>query len=186
MRSVFSLMMIVLFFSCSSRTKETYNMIEMMRTSPVTIPYDQMNSWQNDSLRETPPWKNSKLVLVHYIDSTMCSSCYLRKICMIESTFKLEEKTNNEFRNLYIINPDKKAKNTLAEEYSIGLIPRTIFVDTANVFLQVNPHIPLEKMYHTFLIDENNCVILVGDPYSNEKLMDMLLSIIENRLGIKV
>lgn len=187
MRSVFSFVMIILLLlSCSYRTKKIHNTIEKMRTSPVLIPYGQMTCWTNDSLKQTIPWKNSKLMLVHYLDSTTCSSCYLKKNCMIESVVKLEEKTNNKFYNLYIVNPDKKTMNTLAEEYSNREIPQTIFIDTTNVFLQANPHIPLEDIYHTFLLDENNNVILVGNPYLNDKVMDLLLSLIEDRLGIKL
>ena len=64
-------------------------------------------------------------------------------------------------------------------------IPQTIFVDTANVFTESNPNIPSESMYHTFLLDENNNVILVGNPIVNEKIADMLPSIVEEKLGKK-
>ena len=78
--------------------------------------------------------------------------------------------SNNEFYNIFIINPDSKAKKMLESKYSDNLIPQTIFVDSANVFMEVDPNILSESMYHTFLLDENNKVILVGNPMLNKQL----------------
>ncbi len=40
-------------------------------------------------------------------------------------------------------------------------------------------------MYHTFLLDENNNVILVGNPMINKKNEDMMLAIVEEKFGKK-
>jgi len=48
-----------------------------------------------------------------------------------------------------------------------------------DAFIKENPHIPLKGIYHTFLLDENDSVILVGDPFKNEKMEKLLQKVIE-------
>lgn len=49
----------------------------------------------------------------------------------------------------------------------------------------LNPNIPSESMFHTFLLDENNKVILIGNPMVNKQIEEMLVLIVEEKLGIK-
>lgn len=46
-----------------------------------------------------------------------------------------------------------------------------------------NPHIPSEQIFHVFLLDENNDVILVDNPKFNPKVEEMLLAILEKKLA---
>ena len=49
--------------------------------------------------------------------------------------------------------------------------------------MESNPNLPSESMYHTFMLDENNRVILVGNPMLNKQIEDMMLSIVDEKLG---
>ena len=177
---------ICFFFSCNSPKKELQDAIEQMQSRKIAIPYEQMNCWANDSILKVSPWEKAKLKLVHYIDSATCSSCYLQKVKMNDYLFRMEELSNNEFYNVIIINPGNKMNEELEKLFSEKLIPQTIFIDSTNNFAQVNPNIPHETKYHTFLVDDNNKVILVGNPIVNKKIKDIFMSIVEERLGIKL
>ena len=58
-----------------------------------------------------------------------------------------------------------------------------IILDTLGHFAKLNPHLPKNKALHTFLLDENNNVILVGNPLHNKKIKEMFYRIVEDRLG---
>lgn len=160
--------------------------VEKMQQKAIEIPYVRMDCWTNDSILEVSPWSKAKLKLVHYIDSAACSTCYLQKAATNELLHRMEELSNNEFYNVFIINPDKKARKRIKANFNEKLIPSTIFVDSANVFMELNPNLPSESMYHTFLLDENNNVVLVGNPMLNKQIEEMMLSIVEERLGKKL
>ena len=51
-----------------------------------------------------------------------------------------------------------------------------VHVDTAGVFIRENPHIPREAVYHTFLLDKDNRVVLVGNPSRSEKIKRNVLA----------
>ncbi len=182
----FYIVSISLFCTCSSHKKELRGIVEHMQSQTITIPYEQMTYWTTDSILDISPWKDAKLRLIHYVDSKTCSSCYLQKIAKYDFLFNMEKLSNNEFFNVFIINPDNKTKRILESEYYNKLIPSTIFIDTANVFRQKNPIIPSETMYHTFLLDEKGKIILVGNPMVNNKIEKMLISIVEDKLAKKI
>ncbi|MCI5706955.1 MAG: hypothetical protein MR298_06490 [Odoribacter sp.] len=58
-----------------------------------------------------------------------------------------------------------------------------ILIDTLGEFERLNPHLPKNQALHTFLLDENNRVILVGNPLRNKKIKDMFYKIVEEKLG---
>lgn len=169
--------------ACNPRKAEVQRKVEQMQASVMAIPYEEMECWATDSVISGSPWNKAKLKLVHYVDSATCSSCYLQKIALKKNLFSMETFSNNEFYNVFIISPDRKSKETLRSKYREKLIPQTIFVDTANVFMKANANIPSESMFHTFLLDENNKVVLVGNPMLNNKIEDMMISILEEKLG---
>ncbi len=56
-------------------------------------------------------------------------------------------------------------------------------MDTLNEFAKLNPHLPKNRVLRTFLLDENNKVMLVGNPLHNKKIEDMFYKIVEEKLG---
>ncbi len=58
-----------------------------------------------------------------------------------------------------------------------------VHVDTAGIFIRENPHIPREAVYHTFLLDKDNRVVLVGNPSRSEKIKEMFWQIVEEKLA---
>lgn len=171
--------------ACNSQKKELQEKVEELQSTAIDIPYDRMDCWTSDSIKAISPWNKAKLKLVHYVDSASCSTCYLSKIAKKELLFRMEKLSNNEFYNVFIINPDNIAKKRLEKEFHYKSIPQTIFVDSANIFTEVNATIPSESMYHTFLLDENNKVILVGNPIVYKKIEDILQNVVEKKLGKK-
>ena len=159
--------------------------VEKMQQKAIEIPYDRMACWTNDSILEISPWKKAKMKLVHYIDSATCSSCYLQKAATNEFLNSMERLSKKEFYNVFIINPDKKTRTRIEDDFKEKQIPSTVFLDSANIFMELNPNIPSESMFHTFLLDENNKVILVGNPMVNQQVEDMMLAVIEKELGKK-
>ena len=169
--------------ACNSHKEDVQKALEKMQSSTICIPYERMECWTSDSILEDRPWNKAKLKLVHYVDSATCSTCYLQKIAIYGLLFSMEAQSNNDFYNVFIINPNIIAKKKLISDFSGKLIPQTIFVDSTNVFMESNPNLPSESMYHTFMLDENNKVILVGNPMLNKQIENMMLSIVEEKLG---
>ncbi len=60
--------------------------------------------------------------------------------------------------------------------------PDVMVWDSAMVFVRSNPAVPDNSDYHTFLLDRDNRVVLVGSPVGNPKMWELYKSTIA-RLG---
>lgn len=58
-----------------------------------------------------------------------------------------------------------------------------VYVDTLGLFAKQNPYLSSNTIMHTFLLDEDNNVLLVGNPLENEKIEEMFWQIVEEKLG---
>ena len=54
-----------------------------------------------------------------------------------------------------------------------------IKIDSTNQFIRQNVIIPSDALFHTFLLDEQNRIIVVGNPLFNDKLWNLYYSEIQ-------
>lgn len=50
-----------------------------------------------------------------------------------------------------------------------------IVVDTTGIFRTANPHVPSNNKLHTFLLDNNNQVLLAEDPMNNKEMQSLYM-----------
>ena len=70
----------------------------------------------------------------------------------------------------------------LSIEYS-GL-DSPVYVDTAYVLRKENPQIPVDPIYHTFLLNEKDSVILVGNPLENVEIENIFRHTIDSIINL--
>lgn len=185
-KTIILLIINLLFSSCDYFKDKRHDAITRIMSEYIDIPYENFECWTNDSLTKVAPWKQAKIKLIQYIDSTQCPSCYLHKIALQDEILYMEHYYKENFFSVFIIAPRRRDREKLYAEFSNGLLPMTLFIDTAHVFMDSNPKLPEESMLHTFLLDENDKVILVGNPMTNQKVKDLMVTVIERKLGKKL
>ena len=55
-----------------------------------------------------------------------------------------------------------------------------MFIGTCNAFLCDNPQIPDNELFHTFVINNGGNVLMVGNPFQNEKMEALFKKVIAN------
>ena len=101
------------------------------------------------------------------------------KINVWEYLLEYAEKFDNRLKFYFIFSPKKN------DEYSVQLqLKNTYFnypiiLDTKGEFAKLNPHLPENKAMHTFLLDKDNNVILVGNPLLNSKIEKLFKTTVE-------
>lgn len=127
--------------------------------------------------------KQPALKLVVYSDTLICSSCRLREMQKWNPFLKRVERYQGDISAYFIFRPLAKDMNVF--NFTMKALPPLcpVFVDTANVFSRNNSHISSNPKMHTFLLDENNNVILVGSPLENKKIEKLFWQIVEEKLG---
>jgi len=173
-----SLFFLIILCSCTNRRGVRLELTDLT-SKPITIP--SLLQVANDSFFVNS--SDSKLRLIEYTDSTGCSSCNLAKMYLWSSLLEYSKKYNGKLKFYFIFSPVRKEVKQFEMSIRNRDMPYPIFLDTLGEFAKLNPHLPKNRALHTFLLDENDNVILVGNPLRNKKIEEMFYKIVEERLG---
>ena len=161
--------------SCDSEKKIRED-LESMQSSKIQFFQDSMicinQEYKNDEKEK------QLLKLVVFVDSSECSSCALDRLGEWLPYLQSHNGLNG-FKFLVVLESNKLDMNYAKEQIEIAGIQSPVFLDTLSIFRRHNPQIPNNKLFHTFLLDESDRVLLVGSPLRNERV-DKLLRIIVN------
>ena len=106
--------------------------------------------------------------LVKFITSEACTSCKLNAI-VNEEKYAKDHKINNLGMTYVISTSSDNYSNLLSLLYS-ERTEACVYIDTCNAFISTNPQIPNNEMFHTFVINREGKVLMVGSPFQNKKM----------------
>lgn len=154
--------------------------VHMMEASPINLLTDSL-TFIDDSLCAVSHKQiiDAEYKYVVYFDSTYCKPCQISKLHLWQKY--LSNYSPSRLSCLFIFSSNLNDRQSYADALYNSELKYPIFLDTRNVFLKHNPHIPEELMFHTFLLDGNNNVILVGNPLYNEDIKKLFLDIINKK-----
>lgn len=110
--------------------------------------------------------------LVVFVDSLSCSSCFLNHL---HSYSEVNDTLRNHGGNLVVIlNPQILRLEEVRSKFSTERYPFWCILDSKGEFIRNNPNLPGNKLLHTFTLDKDDNVVLVGDPSNNPKIMELL------------
>lgn len=167
----------ICYFSCNNGLKKD---VRTLQSCPINLPLDSLEYISNGY---TMINSNDHLKFIVYSDTTICSSCEIKQMYKWNNFLKEVETFNRKIKVYFIFSPQRKNIDIFYFLITTNPPASPIFVDTTNVFLRSNPHIPKNPALHTFLLDENNKVILVGNPLENKHIEEMFWRIVKEKLG---
>lgn len=125
---------------------------------------------------------NALMSIVCRIDSIGCQSCNLHFPEWKNMIKSIDSISNGQVNTKIFIVP-KQSSNvmTMLENYNFTY---PVCIDLADSLNKLN-HFPADERFHCFLLDENNRVILIGNPVQNPKIKELYIRTICERLGIE-
>lgn len=167
--------------SCNNGT--IHEKIEIMKSSPINLNLENMQCWSNDTLATNRPWESIPLKLCVFVSETFCTSCYLKKMFQWEDFINMEKE--KDFYIYYIFEPQDGCEETFHKFFYQAELDHPFYIDKKKEFLLINPHIPQESMFHTFLLDEMNNILLVGDILHNTEIEQQFKKILDEHIKSK-
>lgn len=180
---------IFLFISCNEDRKLTHN-IAQMKSQPIDLCLDSLQyyiSTTNCSVEiDSSSFYRKNTSIVVYTDSSVCSSCTVKGMYKwFDFLDEIEERYGGDMKIYFIFSPRKSQMN----DFQIALhslnLNYPVFIDSTNIFIRHNPHIPSNKRLHTFLINTDNMVYLVGSPLENLTIHELFHKTASNLLQRK-
>lgn len=160
-------------FSCCgwSDYHNTKVLLKDMLESTVSIP-KRVTCIQGGKVFPMPESIRNQPKLVVFVDSTECSRCRIDKLVHYSEMFTLSEETNA-FKVMILLSTPKSEYNDIYEHLLYSESQYPVYMDDDNAFRRINPSIPDKSMFHTMIVNENNEIVLVGDPVHNERVMEL-------------
>ncbi|NDV66543.1 DUF1573 domain-containing protein [Bacteroides sp. 224] len=116
-----------------------------------------------------------KYTIVSYLDSVGCTSCKLQLHRWKDVIAEFDSLSSHTIFFQFIFHAKDKRE-------MIYLIRRDrfdypVWIDETDSFNKLNK-LPESRLFHTFLLNEQNRVVAIGDPMQNPKIKDLYLKII--------
>lgn len=169
------IIIILLFSSCSNNYRHEKEIVENLVGNEVIIPEELKYQ-----ILETPfeyDLDNSDYKIITYIDSTGCTSCNMNLTSRNATIDEFKSLRDIDINYLMIIN--SKDNKGIINLLKMGEFRHPVVIDAKGEFVKYN-EIPAESVYRTFLLDNFNRVLAVGDPVKNPKIKDLYKKIMSD------
>ncbi len=166
-------------FSCSRMSEQERKMeaeLRQFKENTIVFPDNMIAKICEGKTPLDTTLLNRSSKLVVYVGPDGCTDCKLRSLMPLYM-FILENRHKENFGVVVIIHSDdiETAEFVLSDLR----FRHTVFYDVDGSFVRLNPQLPVDERYHTFLLDKRNRVVLIGNPTHNEKLKDLYLAEID-------
>ncbi len=159
-------------FCCSCQNKEERIVREWWGKTikfPTSRPFTTVNKDTIDMIAET---NNQKKILV-YVDSLNCTECQLNFGRWKDFLIDVNKLRDNKIKVLFYITTDrvKSIRKILTEEdfqYPVCM-DKNDSINILNSF-------PKNPRFRTFLLDEGNKIILIGNPTTSQSIKQLYLN----------
>ena len=118
----------------------------------------------------------SAKVLVYY-NAEGCTPCKLKELPLWHNLKGELPDSLAEF--LFVLNTANTTIQELNQTLAGFHFEHPVLLDTAGIFERSNPQMPDNPLFHTFLLDRDNRVVLVGSPIGNPKMWELYKSTID-------
>lgn len=173
------LFVLVALTSCKNRfEREAESVVkEWTGKTIVNIP-DSNYIVYNGKTVDTCSLVKSELMIVSYINRSEATSCMLHLHDWEKFISYIDSLTNKQVKCALIANPENKYEFIdILEKYGFK---HPIYIDEKDVFNKAN-HFPSKMSFHTFLVDNKNKVIFIGNPINSSGVRESYIKIITGK-----
>lgn len=184
MRPFSTLLCVIFVFGCISCSHDNQfkEEILMLKSNSIILHFNEMQAVYNG--RDTVNAVSlDGMKLIVFTDSSSCSVCALSRMYFWNDLLGEIKYYDEKLKVYFIFSPLPKDLPSVRLSLSSLHFNQIVHLDTLGVFIDDNKHIPHHPDMHTFLLDEDNNVLLVGNPLDNEKIEEMFWQIVEKKLG---
>ena len=127
-----------------------------------------------------------RLKLVTYYNSKQCLSCVVDYLHQWKQYVELPQITAGQFKLILIFSPtDELTLKKIMLTLKVHNLENNAYIDENNELKNSRIFSSIDSRFHTFLLDKDNKVILVGNPLKNPKIEELFYKIVEEKLGKK-
>lgn len=170
---------LVLITSCS--THRFVKDVEQLMQQQVTFPSDWRAIYKGKDTVLTDFWDTPVKLIVWY-DSLFCTPCQAIAMYKWYNIVDYADSLAPSFRIVYLFSPRKDDIGIVYRTLKADKFEYPIFIDHQSSFAKQNQGIPKNQDLHSFLLDKNNNVVMVGNPLHNPRLWELYKMVIQKMI----
>ncbi len=156
--------------SCNS--KLTYKQaIHRSYGKTIDLSWNKLQ-FQKDTLVSYPLLPDVPIKIVSYIDKSLCDQCLVKYLWGVEKLMQKFDSNSIRFIVILASRPEEQVLNTLKGFNSISC---DIILDVDDLFVPYNRLERYPDLCRVFLVDEDNRIILTGDPLRHTDLQKLYI-----------
>lgn len=125
----------------------------------------------NDEVIDSTLWNHKELLMIYWIDSTVCTSCQMKSLYKWEDICDYCNADSNSVDFAFIFTPKAKDLQLFREFVKRNnFIPALTYIDSEFSFQEQNEALKAKSKFNVFLLNQDNRILLVGNPVNNQKL----------------
>ncbi len=156
--------------------RELEKQVKAMTGSNLNLTFEQAKAYFNgvDSTYISLPKKK----LVVFVDSTSCSGCFLSHL---NEYFEINDTLQIRHAELVIVlHPQHARLYEVSSCLRQEKFPFWCILDSDGEFIRNNSDIPSNQKLHSFLLDEEDVIALVGNPSRNNKIKELFYKTLQH------
>lgn len=179
MKIIFYLFLAFIMFLTSCGKKNFADEILKMQSRPIDLTACEGAVCYENGEKSTYSCADSTYRLIVYVDSTSCSPCFISHMYDYEEI--VEEFDSVGIKTLFVfeLGQDKAADVMSSLEQQVYPFISAVVLNGG--FASANPHLPSSSLLHSFLLDMENKVIVVGNPVRNDKIKELMFNTMKNQ-----
>ena len=167
----------VVFASCGKSNKDkSFSLLQKWIGKELSFPARPVFTIQGKDTVEYPIQNAYKILT--YIDSTGCTSCKLKLAEWEKFITVVDSIRPHTVQFLFFLCP--KNGMEIYQTLRVERFKHPICIDEGDYLNKLN-HFPADMAFHTFLLDNDNRVVAMGNPIHNLKVRELYLKIIQGR-----
>lgn len=171
MKRIYFVLATIIVLSC--KNTQIAHELKSFLGSKITVPQELYIIQEAEDAASQHTLEQALVKMIIWYDTKDCASCMIKNIGVWNDIVKYCNDSIIGFEPIIIFSPNRQNLNEFELQLSITEYNYPIMVDYGNIFPEVNPQIPQNNLYHVFLLDKNNSVVLVGNPLHNYKLWSL-------------
>lgn len=175
------LIFVFLAIGCVDKKRKVEKDLLSMQSQHISLCLEGMACTHSENDTSTVSPKKEEETSFHYviyIDSTRCSPCIIDQLFQWNEFIDSTRAECLDVDYFFIVAPKtEQVEDAFLSIESCGL-KNDIYVDTAYLFRKMNKGLPQDAKFHSFVINNENKVILVGDALHSSNIRNLFNKII--------
>ena len=157
----------LLLASCSGDKLSTSDYVSL-KGSQINLPKGLEKYSSGDAVTSNKPYK-----LLVFRDSLVCTPCYVKSLDDWKKFMSAIKPDRMEL--VLVLSPKHDEYVSVKSVLHSHKYEWAVYIDKENSFWQANPQIPEDEIFHCMLLDQQNNVVIIGNPMKNEKISKMII-----------